>query len=169
MDPVRAIAATSSRPVTATRYRPAPLRRVLLVDASVHVLHVMKSALDRHGYEVDTALSPAVAAALHGEHGHAAVVVDGDAFGRAGAELASELARRPGSLVVVVGGERRRGLPGDPDAPGERWLRPVSLRYLVARLTAHFGGFDADEPAGGASRAKGPRLSAVGGAPATRG
>lgn len=123
--------------------RPTPVpgvpRRVLLVDPSVHVLHVMKSSLDRHGYEVDTALSSDVALALHREHGHAVVVVDGDGFGRNAGALVDGLrsARDDASLVVVIGGEPARDAPG-ASSP-ERWAKPVSLRYLVARLAEHFG------------------------------
>lgn len=128
----------------------AGMRRVLLVDGNVHVLHVMKSSLDRHGYEVDTALSADVARALHRESRYDVVVVDADARGAAGAaaealvaEVLAGGAGEPVPLVIAIGGEAVAATRGDgPGWPGpnpERWTKPVSLRYLVARLAEHFG------------------------------
>jgi len=39
------------------------MKRILLVDNQAHVLRVMKSTLDRSGYEVDTAMSADIALA----------------------------------------------------------------------------------------------------------
>ena len=127
------------------------MKRVLLVDGNVHVLQVMKSSLDRHGYEVDTALGPDVAAALYRDAAHDVVILDADAHGRPGEALvaslldgAGELRRAAGGappLVVSIGGATGRAsadAPGDPAGP-ERWSKPVSLRWLVARLAEHFG------------------------------
>lgn len=142
MDAIRSVPAGSGR-----------LRRVLLVDGNVHVLHVMKSSLDRHGYEVDTALAADVARALHRESRHDVVVIDADAHGRSGEALAAELlagdGAAPAPLVILVGGTD--GAPGTASASGsapERWSKPVSLRYLVARLAEHFGHY---APAAGAA------------------
>ena len=127
------------------------MKRVLLVDGNVHVLQVMKSSLDRHGYEVDTALGPDVAAALYRDAAHDVVILDADAHGRRGEALAAslldgagELRRAAGGaapLVVSIGGAAARA-SGDASRPGsgpERWAKPVSLRWLVARLAEHFG------------------------------
>ena len=152
------------------------LKRVLLVDGNVHVLHVMKSSLDRHGYEVDTALATDFATSLYREARHDVVIVDGDAHGRGGEALAAALlggdaaagdAIVPGGpgesrapLVIVIGGaaagECRAG-SGDAPTP-ERWIKPVSLRYLVARLAEHFGHYDPGAGPAGAA----PALSGVG-------
>lgn len=144
---------------TARHARPRPaapgaMRRVLLVDGNVHVLHAMKSSLDRHGYEVDTALATDFARALYRESRHDVVIVDGDAHGSGGEALAASLVggEGPGApdgadapLVIVIGGrgvERGEGGSGEDDPAPERWSKPVSLRYLVARLSEHFGHYD---------------------------
>ena len=124
------------------------MKRVLLVDGNVHVLQVMKSSLDRHGYEVDTALGPDVAAALYRDAAHDVVILDADAHGRRGEALAAslldgagELRRAAGGgtpLVVSIGGGAAPRASGDAAGP-ERWSKPVSLRWLVARLAEHFG------------------------------
>ena len=156
--------------------RGAAMKRVLLVDGNVHVLHVMKSSLDRHGYEVDTALATDFAMSLYREARHDVVIVDGDAHGCGGEALAAALlganagqdgrcgsgdpggARAP--LVIVIGGAAAgecRDASGDAPTP-ERWIKPVSLRYLVARLAEHFGHYaPATVPVGAA-----PALSGVG-------
>ena len=138
------------------------MKRVLLVDGNVHVLQVMKSSLDRHGYEVDTALGPDVAAALYRDAAHDVVILDADAHGRSGEALAAslldgagELRRAAGGaapLVVSIGGAAARA-SGDASGPGsgpgsgpERWAKPVSLRWLVARLAEHFGRYGSAVP-----------------------
>lgn len=137
----------ASHPVLSRTVAPGALRRVLLVDGDMHVLRVMKSSLDRHGYEVDTALTTDVARSLYRESRHDAVIVDADARGRAGdgESLAAALFEDPGDavpLVVLIGGSRADGEKAGSPPTLERWTKPVSLRYLVARLSEHFGHYE---------------------------
>lgn len=51
-------------------------RRILLVDNQAHVLRVMKSTLDRSGYEVETAKSADMALSLIRESHFDALIID---------------------------------------------------------------------------------------------
>lgn len=51
-------------------------KRILLVDNQAHVLRVMKSALDRSGYEVETAMSADIALSTIRESHFDALIID---------------------------------------------------------------------------------------------
>ena len=113
------------------------MRRVLLVDGNVHVLHVMKSSLDRHGYEVDTALAIDFARSLYRESRHDVVIVDGDAHAGGG-----EHARVRAGAFDVVGEEPpieadRRGEGGDE---GIGRLAEASAPQALRRRAGRDGG-----------------------------
>lgn len=118
------------------------MRRVLLFNSQPHVLQLMKSTLDRNGYEVDTALNADTAARLFSECGHDVVVMDSDATPEQVAplcELLSELPAERRPLTLLASMEGSPTLELDDSLPYERLEQPMSLRYLVARLAGHFG------------------------------
>lgn len=119
-------------------------RRVLLVGIDALVLQVMKSTLDRNGFEVDTAMDAVVAADLFAEHRHAVLVVDGDEHA-ATMPLLRDLSSlptdcRPLAIVACEAGTREAC---ENELAVESLTRPLSLRYLVARLNEHFGVYPA--------------------------
>lgn len=120
------------------------MNRILLVDDDAHVLHVMRCALDRNGYEVDTALSGEVALRLLRETAYDVIVI--------GAELADMSGRVLCQRVRQAHAEHRLLMflvdDGRPEEQCEQIRRlpnvepleqPVSLRWLVARLNEYFG------------------------------
>ncbi len=118
------------------------LKRVLLVDVEPHVLQVMKSTLDRNGFEVDTALTVSAARQSFAEYSHQVVVINGDARETLVDPLCAELTQVPVERQPLI----LLALAGDADAeltigslPCESLSKPLSLRYLVARLAGHFG------------------------------
>ncbi len=118
------------------------MRRVLLVNAEPHRLQLMKSTLDRNGYEVDTALKADVAARLFLKHRHEVVVLDGNATPARAEPLCRVLAdlqdeQQP--LVLLVSMDSSPVLELTDQFEYERLEQPMSLRYLVARLAGHFG------------------------------
>jgi len=138
-----AITSTDGKPHgTSQADRDEPARpgmpSVLLVSPDVHVLHVMKSSLDRAGFEVDTALGADIARRLSAEVDYDALVID-EAQGTAG--LCRDVLAGAGRVApcVLVMSERDAG-SALPEGV-ERLEKPFSLRYLVGRLTGQFGYF----------------------------
>jgi DNA-binding response OmpR family regulator len=118
------------------------MRRVLLVNSQPRLLQLMKSTLDRNGYEVDTALSAGVAARLFLEQRHEVIVLDDSSTPDQAAPLCDLLSglsedQRPLTLLVSMDGSPRLDLTDEFEY--ERLEQPMSLRYLVARLAGHFG------------------------------
>ena len=119
------------------------LRRVLLVDEEAFVLSVMRPSLERNGYEVDTALDGDVALGLLREARYAALVV-GTAFAPGGRGLCEAVARAFGDaapLMLAIEDDSGRAWT-HPAGGVERVERPVSLRWIVARLNAHVGAYE---------------------------
>jgi len=112
---------------------------VLLVSPDVQALQVMKSSLDRAGFEVDTALCPDVASRLYAESDHDALVIDEGAGSLALCRDVLARPRRVAPCVLLVSGADEHAAPL-PDGV-ERLEKPLSLRYLVGRLTGQFGYF----------------------------
>jgi len=141
-------AITTDAPGAGTARIPAPgqgdaprpaMPAVLLVSPDVHALQVMKSSLDRAGFEVDTALCPDVALRLYAESDHDAIVVD---QGIGSLALCRDVLARPRPVapcLLLVSGADEHAAPS-PDGV-ERLDKPLSLRYLVGRLTGQFGYF----------------------------
>lgn len=119
---------------------PVGMPRVLVMTPDVNVLCVIKSSLDRHGFEVDTALQADIALRLYGETEHAAVVVDDGAGSNALCQrlLAVAASRRATPFVLALS---ERDAPTELPGGVERVDKPLSLRYLVARLTGQLGFF----------------------------
>lgn len=137
------VACTSERRLVSTGMTTG-MKRVLLVDCDAHVLHVLKSSLDRNGYEVDTALSAAAALALLSDHRHDVVLVEADAQGLDSHALVEAILDEPGeALLVLVPGGRPAEWPANSAGRRVETLeKPLSLRYLVGRLGEYFGHFN---------------------------
>lgn len=118
------------------------LKRILLVDDEAHVLRVMRLSLDRNGYEVDTALDDEVALRMLLEHRYAALIVAAE-FAPGGRGLCASVSERLGEaapLMLVM--DEWTDTPEPDFPPGvERLERPVSLRWIVARLNEYFGDY----------------------------
>ena len=125
------------------------MKRILLVDNQAHVLRVMKSTLDRNGYEVDTALSGDVALGMLRENQYDVLITDSGLEKLDGQQLIDTIseqfcARAPAMFLVT-----------DQNANDlEQWSaqvdrtecleKPISLRYLVGRLNELFGKYDTE-------------------------
>lgn len=120
------------------------MKCILLVDGDAHVLHGMRCALDRNGYEVDTALSGKVALRLLDDASYHASVIGADLADMPGLVLCESIQRRYPErrlLTLLVDGNSTLA---DSEAmyhlPNVEPLeKPVSLRWLVARLNEYFG------------------------------
>lgn len=122
-----------------------PLKRILLVDDQAHVLRVMRLSLDRNGYEVETALNSEVALRLLHETPCDVIIT--------GMDLPISTVRY---FCQSVHQQFPNGTPffliatSEPhDSPQLEWINttgdtellpaPLSLRWVVARLSQHFG------------------------------
>lgn len=117
------------------------MRRVLLVGVDPLVLQVMKSTLDRNGFEVDTAIDLQAASDLFVEQQHDAIVIDGDCPILGAPLRRYVLERRSARQPLVLLACEATDNPIDcvDGLSCESLVRPLSLRYLVARLNEYFG------------------------------
>ncbi len=118
-------------------------RRVLLVDEQAHVLRVMRVNLDRHGYEVDTALSASNALQLLREQAYDALIVTSsvpDMSGRELYEMATQKSENSLQLVLICANDDNQWI--DSSTIAEQLDRPISLRWVVARLGEIFGDYE---------------------------
>ena len=130
---------------------PAPvarlLKRILLVDDQAHVLRVMRLSLDRNGYEVETALSCEVALRLLHETSCDAIITGMDLPTHTARQLCESVRQQfPNSAPFCLVAS---SLPHD--SPDLTWIdqmsdtellpSPLSLRWVVARLSQYFGTF----------------------------
>jgi len=119
-------------------------KRILLVDNQAHVLRVMKSTLDRCGYEVETALSADTALTILRESHFDVLIVD------------NGLEKLDGQqLIYTIEDQFRDRAPAmflltDRDAEKlQQWClqfdrtecieKPISISYLDDRLNELFG------------------------------
>jgi len=123
------------------------MKRILLVDNQAHVLRVMKSTLDRNGYEVDTALSADVALGMLRQVQYDVLITDSGLEKLSGQQLIDTVADQFCSLAPAM------FLVTEKDVDGlEQWCddmdrtecleKPISLRYLVGRLNELFGKYE---------------------------
>jgi len=120
------------------------MKRILLVDAQAHVLRVMKLNLDRNGYEVDTALNGETALRLLRQQRYDVLITGTDVQHIDGHQLCRKVQNMFGTvapLMLVVAGSHSEFDASDwieklPNA--ERLEKPVSLRWIVARLNEYF-------------------------------
>jgi len=127
--------------------RSPQMKRILLVDDEAHVLRVMKLSLDRNGYDVDTALSGEIALQMLRENDYQALIVDSDLPQMTSQNLCETVRSRHGEsmLIFVIASESASG--GEPESLS--WMesmvntdKPVSLRWIVARLNEFFGDYE---------------------------
>lgn len=118
-------------------------RRILLVDEEAHVLRVMRLNLDRHGYEVDTALSSEAALQLLREQPYDVLIMSGEMPDMSARHLCESAALQLGEavpLMLIMASDEDTWI--DELSFVERLDKPVSLRWVVARLSETFGDYD---------------------------
>jgi len=110
-------------------------------------------SLDRNGYEVDTALNGEVALEKMRETHYDVLIADGDLSSMTGEQLLATVSAHfnldiyldvPKMFLITS-----ENTPVSPDAElshtdFESLEKPVSLRYLVARLNELFGAYDTE-------------------------
>lgn len=115
-------------------------RRILLVDEQAHVLRVMRLNLDRLGYLVDTAVNSENALLLLRKHRYDALIMTSDMPDMSTQQLCENATRDCGTtvpLMLISGGGDDSWV--DASSIVERLDKPVSLRWIVARLGEVFG------------------------------
>lgn len=118
-------------------------RRILLVDEEAHVLRVMRLNLDRHGYEVDTALSSEAALQLLREQSYDVLIMSGEMPDMSAQQLCESAASQTDSAVPLMLIMTRTGDDWIDELEFvERIEKPVSLRWIVARLSETFGDYE---------------------------
>ena len=125
------------------------MKRILLVDNQAHVLRVMKLTLDRNGYEVDTALSGAVALRMLREIQYDVLITDNGLEKLNGQQLIDAIneqfrSRAPVMFLVTDKPAEELAQWSSTAARTECLEKPISLRYLVGRLNEMFGPYDSD-------------------------
>ncbi len=123
------------------------MKRILLVDNQAHVLRVMKLSLDRNGYEVDTALSGEVALNMMAEEHYDVVISDHKLEKMNGPQFFASIEERFGSagpLKFLITDEHMDSADNDgawasDTCKSELIEKPISLRWLIARLNEFFG------------------------------
>ena len=129
------------------------MKRILLVDDEAHVLRVMKLSLERNGYDVDTALSGDVALSMLREQDYHALITDLDMPKMSGRHLCKTVRSRHGDSIlifVIVSTASDDAVDAVPEQLDwiksevnmEALEKPVSLRWIVARLNEFFGDYE---------------------------
>ena len=134
----------AAAPPAVSPVAPGALKRILLVDPEAHVLRVMRLSLDRNGYEVDTALDGEVALRMLAERDYA-VMITGAELAPAGRGLCTSVRRQLGErapLMLLMSDPLAQPFGEVLPAGVERLDRPVSLRWIVARLNEYFGDYE---------------------------
>ena len=113
--------------------------RVLVVDEQAHILRVLRSNLDRHGYAVDMALSSEYALRLMREHHFDVLIITSDLPDMNARQLCENIdlqsaLTRP---LVLLGTELEESW-ADNAAGIECLGSPVSLKRILARLDDEF-------------------------------
>lgn len=120
--------------------------KILLVDDQAHILRVVKLSLDRSGFEVDTALSGEDALRLLRANRYDVLIADQDMPQLSGCQLCEVVQRDFADrlpLCFVASDEISSDLEHWSAAyPEIEFLtKPMSLRWLTARLEEFFGAF----------------------------
>lgn len=118
-------------------------RKVLLVDEQAHVLRVMRLNLDRHGYDVEMAVNSENALHLVLESRYDVVIITSDLPDMSAQQLCEniELKAGPNCPLTLVGAINDDSWI-QSSAFAEKLENPVSLRWIVARLSEVFGDFN---------------------------
>lgn len=120
----------------------AAQRKVLLVDEQAHILRVMRLNLDRHGYEVDMALCSENALSLIRENQYDVLIITSDLPDMTAKTLCENLEQQlVSNRPLILVGAREDEIWLESSAAAERLDIPVSLRWIVARLSEAFGDY----------------------------
>ena len=123
------------------------MKSILLVDDQAHVLRVVKLSLDRNGFEVDTALGGNIALQMMLERPYDVVITASDMPSMTGRQLCESIQRDfsealPLIFVLVNDDTDQEALWSNSMQMTELVEKPMSLRWLVARLNEYFGHYD---------------------------
>ena len=120
----------------------AAQRKVLLVDEQAHILRVMRLNLDRHGYEVDMAMSSENALNLIREKQYDVLIITSDLPDITAKTLCENLEQQlVNNRPLILVGAREEETWLESSTAAERLDVPVSLRWIVARLSEAFGDY----------------------------
>jgi CheY-like chemotaxis protein len=113
-------------------------RRILVVDDNEDIVTMLRSALARHGFEIEATTSPDDALRLSDGRSYDAAVLDLVMPGRDGAALASALRQKmPGLPVALLTAYRRSPLiPAVQKAGVTVFAKPIVIQELVDFLEA---------------------------------
>jgi len=115
-------------------------RKVLLIDEQAHVLRVLRLNLDRHGYEVDMAMCSESALRMVQENQYSVIIITSDLADMSAQQLC-EFSEKKSQLqypLLFVGASEDETWI-DSLSFVNRLEKPVSLRWIVARLNEAFG------------------------------
>ena len=120
----------------------AAQRKVLLVDEQAHILRVIRLNLGRHGYEVDMALNSENALCLIRENHYDVLIITSDLPDMTAKRLCENLEHQlVNNRPLILVGAREEDTWLDSSTAAERLDVPVSLRWIVARLSEAFGDY----------------------------
>ena len=120
----------------------AAQRKVLLVDEQAHILRVIRLNLGRHGYEVDMALNSENALRLIRENQYDVLIITSDLPDMTAKRLCENLEYQlVNNRPLILVGAREEDTWLDSSKAAERLDIPVSLRWIVARLSEAFGDY----------------------------
>jgi DNA-binding response OmpR family regulator len=115
-------------------------RKVLVVDEQAHILRVMRLNLGRHGYEVEMAMSSENALQLVQENQYDVVIITSDLPDMSAQKLCEHFELRASPkcpIALVMAAENDSWI--NSSAFAERLEKPLSLRWIIARLSEAFG------------------------------
>ena len=112
--------------------------RVLVIDDEPQIVRVLRTVLEKHGYQTDTALTGRAALAAAARRPPALVVVDLDLPDMKGVEVIRSFRRWSRAPIIVLSGRARSGDKVDAlDAGADDYVtKPFSTDELLARLRA---------------------------------
>jgi two-component system KDP operon response regulator KdpE len=118
-------------------------RNVLLIDEQAHVLRVMRLNLRRHGYDVEMAMSSENALHMVQKNRYDVVIITSDLPDMSARKLCELFELKAGSkcpLTLVGAVDNDSWI--NQSLFAEKLEKPVSLRWIVARLSEAFGDFN---------------------------
>ena len=112
--------------------------RVLVIDDEPQIVRVLRTVLEKHGYQTDTALTGQAALAAAARRPPALVVVDLDLPDMKGVEVIRSFRRWSRAPIIVLSGRARSRDKVDAlDAGADDYVtKPFSTDELLARLRA---------------------------------
>jgi len=112
--------------------------RVLVIDDEPQIVRVLRTVLEKHGYQTDTALTGQAALAAAARRPPALVVVDLDLPDMKGVEVIRSFRRWSRAPIIVLSGRARsRDKVEALDAGADDYVtKPFSTDELLARLRA---------------------------------